>query len=387
MKVVVLAFGMLLAQTGITQTSSTPFPKPGAAATTQTSAAAPAGKTAGETLKNVQVLKDVPAGEWNNVMFFIAGSLGVGCEHCHTDAYEADTKRPKQIARQMMQMVREINATQFEGKPVVTCNTCHRGSLLPQAIPNLWNKTADEIAEYKRHLQDDRAATPASPAAAAARSSEPLPTAEEVFDKYRHAVGAGSFTTLHLTATIVGDIQPSQEVEYDVVFPDKVAVRVSLPGGATRTVVINGDRGWLSSPQGTRNVDPSTIAGMKSNPLIQAIKFPEVASSAKVTGFEHIGNRTCIVVESHAPRLVRLLYFDAQSGLLYKTRVETSVASFGISPAETIFDDYRDVAGVKVPFSMTGLTTADRLQTRISEIRANAPVDLARFEPPRSVSK
>jgi hypothetical protein len=38
-------------------------------------------KTAGEAMKNVQVLKDIPASEWNNVMFFISGSLGVGCEH------------------------------------------------------------------------------------------------------------------------------------------------------------------------------------------------------------------------------------------------------------------------------------------------------------------
>ena len=38
-------------------------------------------KTAGEVMKNVQVLKDAPASEWNSVMFFIAGSLGVGCEH------------------------------------------------------------------------------------------------------------------------------------------------------------------------------------------------------------------------------------------------------------------------------------------------------------------
>src|SRR5262249_13985621 len=89
-------------------------------------------KSAGEALKNVQVLKDVPASEWNNVMYFIAGSLGVGCEHCHVLPYDADTKETKQTARRMMRMVRDINTANFDGKPVVTCNTCHRGSARPQ---------------------------------------------------------------------------------------------------------------------------------------------------------------------------------------------------------------------------------------------------------------
>jgi hypothetical protein len=91
-------------------------------------------------------------------------------------------------------------------------------------------------------------------------------------------------------------------------------------------------------------------------------------------------------VESRTPKVVRRLYFDAQSGLLYKTKLETAVASFGISPAETIFEDYRDVNGVKVPFSIIGITTADRIQTKISEMRANSAIDPVKFEPPSAAA-
>lgn len=339
-------------------------------------------KSAGETKKNVQVLKDVPASEWNNVMFFIAGSLGVGCQHCHAETYDADTKKAKQTARRMMQMVRDINAANFDGRPVVTCNTCHRGSVLPQGVPSLWSKTPDEIAAYKQQLQNDRAAKPAPSAAVKGGSPDSLPTAKQVFEKYRQAVGGAPFKTLHLAATIAGDLQPSQLLEYDVMFPDKLAIHVSLPGGAAQNVIINGDHGWITTPQGTRNADSATVAAMKSNHLIQSIKFPELEASGQVTGTEKIGDRTYTVVESRIPKLVRRLYFDAQSGLLYKTKLETEVASFGISPAETIFEDYRDVNGVKVPFSIIGITTADRIQTKISEMRANSPIDPVKFEPP-----
>src|SRR5262249_5423540 len=160
---------------------------------------------------------------------------------------------------------------------------------------------------------------------------------KQVFDRYRQAVGGAPFKTLHLAATIAGDLQPSQRVEYDVVLPDKIALNVSLPGGAAQNVIINGEHGWITTPQGTRDADAATVAAMKSNQLFQVIKFPEVEASGQVRGTEKIGDRTYTVIESRTPTLVRRLYFDAQSGLLYKTHLETSLDSFGISPAETIF--------------------------------------------------
>jgi len=57
------------------------------------------------------------------------------------------------------------------------------------------------------------------------------------------------------------------------------------------------------------------------------------------------------------------------------------VDSFGISPAETVFEDYRDVNGVKMPFSVIGATTADRIQTKVFEMQANSPIDPSKFEP------
>src|SRR5947207_8196130 len=47
-------------------------------------------KTAAEAFKNVQVLKRVPADKWFDTMAFIAGSLGVTCDHCHTSSFELD---------------------------------------------------------------------------------------------------------------------------------------------------------------------------------------------------------------------------------------------------------------------------------------------------------
>lgn len=96
-------------------------------------------KPAGEVFKNVKLLKDVPAGRLLRIMDIgYARSLGVGCDHCHVeDRWEADEKRPKLAAREMIQMLKRINdeLAMMENidnnEPAVNCTTCHRGYVKP----------------------------------------------------------------------------------------------------------------------------------------------------------------------------------------------------------------------------------------------------------------
>jgi photosynthetic reaction center cytochrome c subunit len=94
-------------------------------------------KLAGDAFKNVQVLKDLPEEQFWATMSFFADSLGVNCERCHATPFEADKKPEKIKARQMILMVRDLNARYFGGTRKVTCNTCHRGSTTPIAEPSL----------------------------------------------------------------------------------------------------------------------------------------------------------------------------------------------------------------------------------------------------------
>lgn len=96
-------------------------------------------KPASEVFKNVKILKDLPAARFLRVMDVgYSRSLGVDCEHCHTEErWESDDKRPKRAAREMMQLVRDINeklGTMEEidnTEPAVNCTTCHRGYVKP----------------------------------------------------------------------------------------------------------------------------------------------------------------------------------------------------------------------------------------------------------------
>ena len=94
-------------------------------------------KPASEVLKNVQVLKDVPAQRFMAAMQSMKATHGVRCDHCHNrENFPSDEKPPKLMARKMLKMAYSINRDHFKSKTEVTCFTCHRGTVKPEsAVP------------------------------------------------------------------------------------------------------------------------------------------------------------------------------------------------------------------------------------------------------------
>ena len=93
--------------------------------------------------QNLKVLpKDIARPALTAIMRGYTGALGVMCNHCHVEdmAQRASDENPKKdIARKMIKMTMDINATYLQGvgtaampdQPKVTCYTCHRGAVKP----------------------------------------------------------------------------------------------------------------------------------------------------------------------------------------------------------------------------------------------------------------
>ena len=94
---------------------------------------------ASQVFKNVKLLGDIPAGRFLRIMDIgYSQSLGVMCDHCHVEGrWDADEKRPKLAAREMIVFMQSINEKlgQMENidtaEATVNCTTCHRGFVKP----------------------------------------------------------------------------------------------------------------------------------------------------------------------------------------------------------------------------------------------------------------
>jgi hypothetical protein len=114
------------------------------------------GKFPPDSLVNVKVIaRNTPVQDVVGIMRNLTIELGVRCQFCHVGEegmplarfdFASDQKRTKQVARQMMLMVQEINRRvdtipheHLPGvSPVkVTCETCHRGVSRPAPLYQL----------------------------------------------------------------------------------------------------------------------------------------------------------------------------------------------------------------------------------------------------------
>src|SRR5499433_3115189 len=93
-----------------------------------------------QVFKNIQALKGIPVDDFLQTMGLMAAALQFDCSDCHVGAgtdkvdWAADTPR-KRMARNMVNMVTQINRNNFGGRQMVTCWTCHRNRDKPLATP------------------------------------------------------------------------------------------------------------------------------------------------------------------------------------------------------------------------------------------------------------
>src|SRR4029453_5337699 len=86
--------------------------------------------------------------------------------------------------------------------------------------------------------------------------------------------------------------------------------------------------------------------------LFKDIKLKEQFTRLNVAGKEKIDARDVYVLRgTSAGNKRERLYFDVQTGLLVR-RVTITPTSIGNIPEQVDFDDYRDVDGMKVPFTI-----------------------------------
>ena len=80
------------------------------------------------------------------------------------------------------------------------------------------------------------------------------------------------------------------------------------------------------------------------------------------------------------------LYFDQESGLLLRMK-RYGQTPIGRVPTQMDFSDYRDVGGIKFPFSLTFAWMDGRDALQLSNIQVNAQIPDSKFNTPESAKQ
>ena len=357
---------------------------PGRGQATRTSPPAPSRAVlmAGQVHKNLKLLKGIPEDEFMDTMGFFSAALGVGCEFCHgPDSIGnwqgfADENPMKETARKMMRMVDEINKNNFAGQRLLTCYSCHNGNERPKLIPTL-----EGIYDPPPLPQPDVITQgPASP------------TADQILDKYLQALGGAQrlagLTSFVAKGTVHEVGEPdTNPVEIYAQSPARLSTIVRTMNGVT-TTVCDGSAVWIAAPYEDEPVPLLPLSGgvLDGAKLDAQLNFPAQIKRL-LTGWRvgypySIGETETEVVQglTAAGSPVKL-YFDPQSGLLVR-QVRYASTAVGALPTQVDYSDYREVAGVKIPFRVMTTWADGRTLTELTEIQPNAPIDAAKFAQP-----
>ncbi|HEV8216173.1 MAG TPA: photosynthetic reaction center cytochrome c subunit family protein [Gemmatimonadaceae bacterium] len=336
--------------------------------------------SAGATRPKLEVLRPLPEAQLFPLMNLIGQSLGVRCDYCHVQAtpdlartpsnvggwvWDRDDKQPKRRAREMMKMVVNLNASVFGGEARVTCYTCHRGAIQPSRLPPL---------------------PPELPGSARTPSPTPLPSADRVWAAYVTAVGRIDATAPGTGMSIRGwDDRPEGRYgrfEITVATPDRYRITLTTPE-LTTNQGLDGDVAWAAaSDRVQRLTPPADVARMRRI----AMRYRPVKvqpPNLRVVAVERVDDHDAYVLQGRIDSITtQRSYFDVVTGLL--RREVTTTETLLIPLEEQVdYDDYRDVAGVQMPFRIRisdGAPYSTTTRT-ILEIRSVA-VDDATFRPP-----
>jgi outer membrane lipoprotein-sorting protein len=333
----------------------------------------PETKTAEQVYKNITELKGTPADRLGPAMQFIAASLGVNCEFCHVQGkFEADDKGAKKTAREMIAMQNMINKNSFRGRLQVTCNTCHRGSARPVAVPPVIEGNA-----MPQPMGGSMGAPPAGGAQV---------TADQVLEKYVSAMGGADamkkVTTREMKGTITA-MGNQSSIDVLTKAPNK-RVTISHMGNGESITAFDGKEGWMGStgrPARTMSSAESAAASIDAEfylPLRLKDLFPQLRRGRPET----IDGVECEVLNGSAPGMPSVrLYFAKNTGLLVR-QVRLADTPLGRNPTQVDYADYKSFDGVMTPLKWTLSRPNGRFTIQVNDVKINAVIDDAKFAKP-----
>ena len=215
-----------------------------------------------------------------------------------------------------------------------------------------------------------------------------LPTVDEVLSKYVEALGGAkainAVTSRVTKGTLdVAGVSRGGTFETAAQAPNKALTVIQAHPLGTVKVGYNGRTGWTSNVKGVSALKGLELARLQRDAdFYNQLRVKNNYAKVTLAGISKIGFRDVYVLELQpASGPLDRLYLDSQTYI--PVRINTVRMSGAVAePVEIYLDDWREVDGIKYPFSISQRMAKLTLSFSVTEIKHNVAIDASLFEPP-----
>ena len=223
-------------------------------------------------------------------------------------------------------------------------------------------------------------------------------TVDEVIEKHLTAIGGraalAKVKSRSMTGTIalntpVGELSGPVQIMNQAPNKSRTLIKLDLSAvGAGEMTVdqrFDGSVGFVSdSMQGNRDITGNQLENMKNATFPSPfLDYKERGVTVELGVKEKVGTRDAylLTVKPKAGPAVRQ-WVDAETYLPLRVAVKVEVPQMGEVEQTTEFSDFRDVDGVKVPFTIKSSSSAQSFTITLTKVEHNSKIDETLFVKP-----
>jgi hypothetical protein len=223
-------------------------------------------------------------------------------------------------------------------------------------------------------------------------------TADDIIEKYLTAIGGrealGKLTSRSAVGTITlstpaGEISGPIEILNQRPNKSRTLIKVDLSalgaGPMTLDQRFDGTSAYaLDTLQGNRDITGNQLENMKNGMFpTPFLTYKEQGATVELGGKEKVGQRDAyLLIFKPKSGSVARQYIDAESYLPVKLVVKVDLPQIGEFEQSTELSDFREVDGVKVPFTVKATSAVQSFTIALTKVEHNTKIDEALFSKP-----
>ncbi|MCU0333309.1 MAG: hypothetical protein MUC75_08150 [Ignavibacteriaceae bacterium] len=206
-----------------------------------------------------------------------------------------------------------------------------------------------------------------------------------VINKYIYAIGGiDKFKSVMDRTTVMSGTAMGQPIDITIKqkYPDKLFQELRA-GEVTQIIYYSGGKGMIVLGNEKTEIEKKELERLMMDATMQLLLSPDsFGVASEYLGEECIDSVDCFTIKLILPSGIRWFqYYDVETGLKFKETKEIQTKQ-GLFDQETYFSDYREVSGLKFPFTIKQYFGLQEIELTVTRIEINTGLDDSVFELP-----